>query len=350
MGYNMLNKNNAGREKMGKFKFRLIFLSVIKFSLLIFVIFILLSGCALSPESPTGSETGYNNKTDNNINMDSACYNQKSGNTGSTDAEGTLVNNKDISQFINSDGTTLDTRILAPEGYTRMQSDADKLTGFIRNLPLKEDGSKVLQYNGKPISNQDNHVAVFDIDTGKKDLQQCADSVIRIYAEYFWSTNEYDKIAFHLTSGFYMEYTKWREGYRIEVNGNDVRWIKSSSYDDSYENFIKYLETVFTYAGTLSLAQECSPVSLNDLRPGDLLLKSGSPGHCVMIVDMARNENGNCCYLLAQGYMPAQDFHVLKNPIHPDDPWYYADEMDFPIKTSSWTFDEGSMMRWADFS
>ena len=88
---------------------------------------------------------------------------------------------------------------------------------------------------------------------------------------------------------------------------------------------------------------------MDDLLPGDILLEGGSPGHCVMVVDMAYDEKGNRCYLLAQGYMPAQDFHVLTNPLHPEDPWYYEKEMAYPIQTPSWTFDDGSLMRWATF-
>lgn len=259
------------------------------------------------------------------------------------------INNPQPPNFINAEGTYLDTRISVPEGYSRVDSSADELTGFIRTIPLKEHGSDVLKYDGNPIGNQDNHVAVFDIDVGQRDLQQCADSIMRVYAEYFWSLEEYDKIAFHLTNGFYMNYSKWRDGYRIRVDNNNVTWTKSASYDDSYETFRKYLEMVFAYAGTLSLASESKPISLDDLMPGDMLLQGGSPGHCVLVVDMAVNESGARCYLLAQGYMPAQDFHVLTNPLHPEDPWYYEEEMTFPIVTPSWTFNEDSLRRWTDF-
>lgn len=318
--------------------------TIMNFFLIISVLFLILTGCAYkdnkNPENdsvitPSITLSG----TDNNDEIPSE-------DVSSINPE--RVQNEDT-VFINPEGTTLDTRILTPKGYTRVSSTTEEITGFLRSLPLKKDQSEVLKYDKTPIINQDNHVAVFDIDIGKRDLQQCADSAMRIYGEYYWSIGKYDKIAFHLTNGFYMEYSKWREGYRIKVEGNDVRWVKSASYDDSYENFIKYMEMVFAFAGTLSLTTECNPISIDDLLPGDLLLEGGSPGHCVMVVDMAVDEEGNRCYLLAQGYMPAQDFHILKNPLHPDDPWYYDYEMDYPIKTPSWIFNKGSLMRWADF-
>ena len=269
--------------------------------------------------------------------------------TGDTDDEMTKNIPTDKIHLIDEDGNTLDTRILTPSGYERIPSSAKELTGFIRNLELKEAGSKVLLYDGSPSSFQDGHDAVFCLDVGDRNLQQCADSVMRIYAEYYRSVDEYNKIAFHLTNGFLLNYTKWREGYRIVVDTNKVTWKKSESYDDSYETFRNYLTTVFIYAGTLSLAQECSPIELGEILPGDMFLKGGSPGHCVLIVDIAEDQNGNRCYLLAQGYMPAQDFHIIKNPLHTEDPWYYEDEITFPLKTPQWTFEEGSLMRWSHF-
>jgi poly-gamma-glutamate synthesis protein (capsule biosynthesis protein) len=243
----------------------------------------------------------------------------------------------------------LESRIKAPEGYSRITSTEGELAYFMRTLPLKSSDSQLMLYNGQAKSNQNNHTAIFDLSLGDRDLQQCADSLFRIYAEYYWSLQAYDKIAFHLTNGFYMEYSKWQEGYRIKVDGNDVSWVKSASFDDSYEEFLRYLDIVFAYAGTLSLASECENISVEELLPGDLFLKGGSPGHCVLIVDMAADQEGNRCYLLAQGYMPAQDFHVLKNPLHPEDPWYYASEITYPLRTPEWQFIEGSASRWREF-
>mgnify|MGYP000865085158 FL=1 len=251
--------------------------------------------------------------------------------------------------LLSPEGETLETRILPPAGYVRVPSDEAELTAFLRNFPLKKDGSKVLLYNGDAIRNQKNHVAVFDLPLGDRDLQQCADSIMRIYAEYYWSQEEYDRIAFHLTNGFLMEYTKWWDGNRLQVDGNDVRWTKTQEADDSYDNFHRYLSMLFAYAGTLSLAEESEAIEVKDIRPGDMFLQGGSPGHCVLIIDIAEDANGSRCFLLAQGYMPAQDFHVLKNPLHPEDPWYYASEISFPLATPSWTFQEGSLMRWGEF-
>lgn len=245
--------------------------------------------------------------------------------------------------IIDPAGNTLQTRIHTPAGFTRQEAAEGSLEAFLRNYTMKADGEKVLLYNGKEKGNQSAHAAVFALPIENADLQQCADSVMRVYAEYYWSIGAYDKIKFHFTNGFLAEYEKWREGYRVVVDGNDVSWSKSASYDDSYESFVKYLRVVFSYAGTLSMESEATKISLEEAKAGDVFLQGGSPGHVVMIVDVCVNEEGKKAFLLAQGYMPAQEFHVLKNDLHEEDPWYYEEEITYPLSTPEYTFQEGSL-------
>ena len=106
-----------------------------------------------------------------------------------------------------------------------------------------------------------------------------------------------------------------------------------------------YLRIVFSYAGTASMDTEAQPIPLSDLQVGDVFLKGGNPGHVVMVVDLCENADGKKAFLLAQGYMRAQQFHVLKNPAHEDDPWYYEDEVTYPFHTPEYTFQKGSLKR-----
>lgn len=247
--------------------------------------------------------------------------------------------------LICASGDTLETRILPPDGYERVSENEDSLAVFLRTYPMKKDGSKVLLYNGKKKKNQDAHAAVFKLPIEDEDLQQCADSVMRVYAEYYWNTDQKEKIAFHFVDGFLAEYSKWQQGYRIQVSDSGSAWVKSASADSSYESFQKYLRVVFSYASTLSLEQESKKIKLAKIRAGDIFIKGGSPGHVVMVVDVCENAEGEKAFLLAQGYMPAQEFHVLKNPMHEEDPWYYADEVSYPFQTPEYTFDRGSLRR-----
>ncbi len=248
-------------------------------------------------------------------------------------------------QYLDAQGMTLESRINVPEGYERKLAEEGSLTEFLRTYSLKEHDSPVLLYDGSEKWSQAAHVAVFTLPIEERDLQQCADLVMRVYAEYYWSAQKYEKIRFHFTNGFLAEYGKWREGYRISVEGNQVSWVKSANYDDSYETFVKFMRMVFTYAGTLSMEQEAKTISVEEARVGDVILKGGSPGHVVMIVDMCENEEGEKSFLLAQGYMPAQEFHVLKNPAHEENPWYYEEELAGSIRTPEYGFGEGCLKR-----
>lgn len=246
--------------------------------------------------------------------------------------------------FVNSSGSSLEERINIPEGYSRTPASSDSLQEFVRKYKMKPDGSPVLLYDGREKGIQTDHIAVFDMAIENYDLQQCADSVMRMYAEYFRDSGQEERIAFHFTNGFLCDYDSWKNGKRVKVNGNDVYWVQSGGYDDSDENFISYLRMVFSYAGTLSLQDESEQIDISELRAGDIFIKGGSPGHVVFVADVCEKGEEKA-FLLAQGYMPAQEFHVLKNPLHEDDPWYYVSELSYPLKTPEYTFSEGSLMR-----
>lgn len=248
----------------------------------------------------------------------------------------------------NYEAHILKERFAAPQGYERVAADDRSFAGYLQNLPLKPHGTTVKYYNGDT-KKRDVYEAVIDLDIGSRNLQQCADAVIRLRAEYLFAEKEYDKIHFNFTSGFKAEYSKWQEGYRIKVQGNDAQWVKSTGFSAEYTDFRKYLDTVFTYAGTLSLAQELMAVQTGDMEIGDVFIQGGSPGHCVIVVDMAQNpQTQEKVFLLAQSYMPAQDIHVLKNPGNAElSPWYQLDFGDV-LNTPEWQFQKDDLKRFKD--
>lgn len=242
-------------------------------------------------------------------------------------------------------GKTLEERFLVPDGYYLKKREQGTLTSFLREYPLKKAGSPVLLYDGRRKGNQSAHAAVFKLPMEKEDFQQCADSVMRVYAEYFWETKQFEKISFSLGGGFQADYSKWRAGYTIRVSGDTARWAPSSSSDGSYDSFKSYLRLVFAYSGTATMEGETKKITREDIRVGDVFIKGGSPGHVVMVVEVCEREDGAKAFLLAQGYMPAQEFHVLKNPRHENDPWYYEEEVEYPFETPEYTFERGSLRR-----
>lgn len=211
--------------------------------------------------------------------------------------------------------------IVPPPGFVRYE--ADLYGEYLRNLPLKRPGSPVMLYNGVEKGYQDGAYAVIDMEIGNRDLQQCADAVMRLRAEYLWHSKQYDKIHFNFTNGMRVDYSKWAQGYRIKVSGNNTSWYKASSEDYSYSTFRKYMDEVFMYAGTASLSKELIPVDPSDIRVGDIFIIGGHPGHAMVIVDMAEDKFGNKAILVAQSYMPAQSIHIVTNLNNKQtSPWY----------------------------
>ena len=314
-----------------------------KSSIVIFVVcFSLLTACGDNNSKAENSVNNWNQSETEHTSVDDQFVSSNTEElTITTDTEELSPEDE---KLINEDGMTLESRISVPSGYQRTEVEEDSLGDFLHQYPMKAYGSKVHLFDGSEKYNQSAHISVFDLPIENYDLQQCADSVIRMYAEYFWNTKQYDRIAFHYTSGFLAEYPKWREGNRIKVNGNTVKWVKSAEYDDSYECFVEYLKNVFSYAGTLSMyCEEAVEIPLGEAKAGDVFLYGGSPGHVVMIVDVCENEDGEKAFLLAQGYMPAQEFHLLVNENHLEDPWYYESEISYPFSTPEYTFQEGSL-------
>lgn len=200
----------------------------------------------------------------------------------------------------------------------------------------------MLLYNGQPKRNQNAHAAVVNMPISNKDLHQCADALMRLRAEYLFQQRSTGQIVFHSTSGDLLPFSRWQSGQRPQVDGNRIRWTPSRPADASYQSLSRYLEFVYTYSGTISLARDTKKVPFAEHRIGDLFLQSGSPGHAVIIVDKAE-KSGTTAFLLAQSYMPAQELHVLRNPQGGE--WYRSDRIDREIVTPEWTFARDSLRR-----
>jgi len=250
-------------------------------------------------------------------------------------------------QQSNPEGSTIATRFPVPLGYYRMQIDSNSFANYLRYLTLKQDGALVSYYDGTLKPNRNIYDAVIDLPIGKRDLHQCADAVMRLRADYFFKNKKYDSIHFNFTNGFRADYANWRKGRRIVVDGNQVFWKQRAQESDAAQDYWKYLEMVFIYAGTASLSKELKVVAIEDMQIGDVFIKGGFPGHAVIVVDMAKSKTTEeQLFVLAQSYMPAQELQVLKNPNAGDfSPWYRVSDIDGQLRTPEWTFKSSALKR-----
>ncbi len=239
---------------------------------------------------------------------------------------------------INPLGMTVETRFSPPQGFIREEVESTSFAAYLRNLPLKPFGSKVLYYNGSEKSS-DVYDAVIDLPIGTRDLHQCADAIMRLRAEHLWTEKKYDQIHFNFTNGFRVDYAQWMKGKRVGFNGNKTFWKDGGTPSTSYSSFWKYMELIFSYAGTLSLSKELKSKELKLMQIGDIFIQGGSPGHAVIVVDMVKHpETNEQLFLLAQSYMPAQETQILINPTdNLLSPWYSLD-FSGQLQTPEWTF------------
>jgi hypothetical protein len=222
-----------------------------------------------------------------------------------------------------TDSLQLIADITTPPGYKRIQEDNDSFGAWLRKISLRKD-KRVYLFNGLPKRSQRAQFAVLDISVGNKDLQQCADAVMRLRAEYLFSQKKYDQIEFRDNAN---KAYKWSGGA-------------------DHSAFGKYLDKVFGMCGSASLEKQLKRVAFQDIRAGDVLIKGGFPGHAMIVVDVAINSKGNKVFMLAQSYMPAQDIHIVRNPA--DDklnPWYEVTN-EKEIITPEWEFTNEQLRRW----
>jgi hypothetical protein len=244
-----------------------------------------------------------------------------------------------------SPGQGLADRFPPPPGYAREAAREGSFGEWLRGLPLLPGRPPVLLHDGRRKANQEAHAAVVDIDVGRRDLQQCADAVMRLRAEYLFSVGRGGEVSFRATSGDPLPFARWERGERPLLSGRRLQWQAQAAPDGSHESFRRYLDVVFTYAGSQSLSDELAPVPLAELQAGDVLVRGGFPGHAVLVLDTARHPaTGKRVFLLAQSYMPAQQIHVLRNPARGDGAWYELQPAG-DVATPEWTFRPGELRR-----
>lgn len=207
-----------------------------------------------------------------------------------------------------TDTDSIQGRFAPPTGTERVSVAPHSFADWLRELPLLPIGSPVLLYDGQQKPRQDVHAAVTSLDVPKRDLQQCADAVMRLRAEYLLALGKPQQIRFHPDPG---------KPRALAFAGG------------SRADFMSYMLRVFSAAGSASLQAELPKVAASTpLQPGDVLIQGGYPGHAILVLDVAAG-GGRRLILLGQSYMPAQQFHVLKNTQDPAlSPWFDEARLD----------------------
>jgi hypothetical protein len=234
--------------------------------------------------------------------------------------------------LINPNGTTIVERFNTPKDYERVSLKKSHFGSYLRKLPLKPFNSKVKYYDGTTKYNNNVYISVVDMEIGSRDLQQCADAVMRLRGEFLFKQKRLQDIHFTFVS-----------------DGKPRYFKKYAKGDHSYKKFRRYMNYIFAYANTASLRKELAKVNnIQDIQVGDVFIQQGNPyGHAVIVVDVAQNAQGEKIFMIAQSYMPAQETQILVNTKNTKlSPWYIAKEG--TLYTPEWTFESTDLRRFKD--
>lgn len=231
----------------------------------------------------------------------------------------------------------LEDRFAPPEGFSRVTTAGGSFGAWLRRLPLARPGTPVVSYRGGVILPPDhaNLGAVVAIDVGARDLQQCADSILRLHAEWLFSQGRRD-MSYRAANKAPIPFARWARGERTVPEGQGFSWAQSARPDAGHASFRRWLDAVFMWANTGSLARDTQSIDERELSPGDFVVQAGAPGHAVLVLDVARAADGRRALLLGQSFMPAQSFHVLSPGRGARGPWFVVEPGAAALDTPFW--------------
>lgn len=218
-----------------------------------------------------------------------------------------------------------------PPGFTRVPATPGSWAWWLRHLPVLEPSAPLRYFDGTLVPRGNSGlIAVVDLDTGKRDLQQCMDVLIRLRAEHLRAAGLEKRIAFRYPGGRYLTWRSWVKGLRPDRSSKDLTLIPRAAWSDSRGSFMGYLQTLYHDTGTVHHQSEPS-VAPAELAIGDFFVYPPNPatvnGHAVMVLDLAVSATGERRIVVGQGDTPATDFHVLRSPR--GSAWFPLPDADF---------------------
>ena len=215
-------------------------------------------------------------------------------------------------------------------GFTQFAAEPESWCEWLRLLPLAAPGTPVKNYRGEiVVPGDDEHLAaVVAIDIGNQDIQQSADVVLRLFAEWRWFVG--DLLMLYLSDAkLELPLEKWRAGERLVSAGKQQKWVAQEPPQSKLDHaaFRAYLDSVFSSSDFRALIAESVAITPESLAPGAFFLHEGHPSEVVVVLDVATSRSGERAMILMQALNPAESIHVLRPtrdsvwfPVHTNQP------------------------------
>jgi len=154
---------------------------------------------------------------------------------------------------------------------------------------------------------------------------------MRLRAEFLYSLGDIEHIDFYTVGGLRLNFGEWARGKRFRMTAGRLAGYTAEVarlYGRGQGEGNGPARGNWCGTGNVSaitwrrysliaapLPGEAAPpvAHSTDMQIGDVLIRGGSPGHAMLVVDMAEDRTGHKIYMLAQSYMPARDIHIVKN-------------------------------------
>jgi hypothetical protein len=212
-------------------------------------------------------------------------------------------------------------------GYGGFPDDPNSWSEWLRLLPLAASGTPVRNYRGEIVVPGDDEqlAAVVAIDIGSRDLQQSADVLLRLHAEWRWYRGEL-RMLYLSDSKLELPLQKWGAGERLVAAGGQPKWVAQAAAKPKLDgvDFREYLEAVLAWSDGQALVAESVPLAPEGLEPGAFFLRQGHPADVLVVLDVATSPAGERAMLLAHARNPSENIHVIRPT---------RDTVWFPVRT-----------------
>jgi|GEM_PF-2231807 len=247
--------------------------------------------------------------------------------------------------YINTAGTTVETRFKLPEGYERVPATKNSYTSFLRRLRLMTYGSAT--YNNS--ASETPQIGLLNLSV-IENMQENIHLCIRLRSEYFFEREQYNKIAFSIITKDRVDYIRWSEGLNIAINGklHSTKQQRGVNRIITFQNFLKF---IFTHSTIKTIMLDVQPTPISNIMPGDMFIQPEHPGNAVIVLDVAYNRaTGDRIFLLAKHNKRSQIAYVLDNPKEgwSGSPWYHANIKGNKITTPDFVFYKTDLRRFQE--